>query len=238
MQELRPHKRLGVIIPYRDRKEHLKLLLPHLFKHLTLRAKVYGISFTFHIVEPSGTKPFNRGKVKNCGFKLSCLSSDYFCFHDVDMLPLVANYAPTSHAARLAWAGLSLQENYDHFFGGVVLFDKLTFEKVNGYPNIYWGWGPEDYELGQRCKLMGIDFEKRDGKYHLLYHPHNGFVSPGIHSEEAQATHLLFDKRADDLKSYIEKDGLTTLEMRLLARTPLKLEGVNLPGSYHYLIDI
>ena len=37
------------------------------------------------------------------------------------------------------------------YLGGAVGVTKTVFEKLNGYPNNYWGWGGEDDELQRRC---------------------------------------------------------------------------------------
>ena len=40
--------------------------------------------------------------------------------------------------------GLTLKEDWDNFFGAVVLFDNAAYERVNGFHNIYRGCGQED----------------------------------------------------------------------------------------------
>ena len=35
-------------------------------------------------------------------------------------------------------------------FGGVVSFPPEAVVRVNGFSNLYWGWGREDDELGDR----------------------------------------------------------------------------------------
>ncbi len=39
---------------------------------------------------------------------------------------------------------------YDTLFGGVEMFTKQHFEKINGFSNVFWGWGAEDDNLYQR----------------------------------------------------------------------------------------
>lgn len=73
---------LAIIVPYRDREDHLKEFIPHMNKYLP-DAKIV-------IVEQADEKPFNRGKLLNVGF----LETDffYYCFHDVDHLPVSVPY--------------------------------------------------------------------------------------------------------------------------------------------------
>ena len=74
-----------------------------------------------------------------------------FIFHDVDLLPspeLLPSYttpAPPNpiHIARV-WSRYS---NNAKYFGGIVSFSGDSFEKLNGFPNNFWGWGGEDDEL-------------------------------------------------------------------------------------------
>ena len=40
--------------------------------------------------------------------------------------------------------------NRGRYFGGVVAFNQEDFEKINGFPNTFWGWGGEDDEMYSR----------------------------------------------------------------------------------------
>src|SRR5262245_39454385 len=115
-------KRLAVLVPYRDREAHLAEFVPHMRQFLSAQ----GIPFQIVIIEQADPKPFNRGKLLNVGFSLVKDEVDYVCFHDVDMLPIAADYSycetPTHLAAQVEQFGWDLP--YPEYFGGVVLFDR------------------------------------------------------------------------------------------------------------------
>jgi hypothetical protein len=149
------HK-LGICIPYRNRKEHLERLVPHLSKHLTNQ----GIDHKFYVGHQVDDKLFNRGAMKNIAaeyaFNDGC---DYIAWHDVDMLTHEdADYSypednPIHIATKLSKYQYGL--GYDQYFGGVVLFTKEQAERTNGYSNDYWDWGQEDDDLFWRCYFEG-----------------------------------------------------------------------------------
>lgn len=234
----RYNKRLAIIVPYRDRPQHLKEFLPHMANYFQRDKLDRYIPVSIHIVEQGGTAAFNRGKILNCGYKLAREDADYVCFHDVDYLPLWADYSWSAKPARLAWYGLRMQEDPELFFGAVTLFDKTAFEAANGYPNVYWGWGPEDLELGRRCHFAGFGFDRRDGTYIALPHPDAGFIAPGIWTEEARQTHVVFEQRRDRLEQLMRKDGLSNLKFKLVEKRPISVAGQPLPNSFHYVVDL
>lgn len=145
------HK-LGICIPYRNRKEHIENLIPALAKHLTEK----GIEHSFYVGHQIDDKLFNRGAMKNIAahyaFEDGC---DYVAWHDVDMLPFdECDYSyPEEHPIHIATklSKYSYGLGYDQYFGGVVLFTKEQVEKTNGYSNDYWDWGQEDDDLFWRC---------------------------------------------------------------------------------------
>ena len=153
------HK-LGVIIPYREREEHLERFIEHFIKFMSDKK----IDYQIFVIEQYDLKPFNRGRLLNIGYKIAIQHGcDYVCFHDVDMLPENADYSyptkPTHLASNLSSYNYSVP--YDEYFGGVTLFNKYDFEVVNGYSNNYQGWGYEDDDLLNRCyeKKLPMDVE-------------------------------------------------------------------------------
>jgi len=152
------HK-LGLIVPYRNRPEQLATFRKKINNYLN-------IDFELIIVEQSDKKDFNRGKLLNIGFleaeKLGC---DYVIFHDVDMLPVDADYSYVSRPTHLI-TDVDLPEGvsrtlFDEYFGGVTAFPVDIFKQINGYYNEYYGWGFEDDDLLLRCLENHIDL---DGK--------------------------------------------------------------------------
>ena len=71
------HK-LGVIVPYREREEHLERFIEHFTEFMSDKK----INYQMFIVEQYDLKPFNRGRLLNIGYKLATQHGcDYFCFH-------------------------------------------------------------------------------------------------------------------------------------------------------------
>src|SRR5262249_11991833 len=101
--------RLGVVVPYRDRAEHLTQLLPHMAAYFTRDKIDKDIPVTLAIVEQPFGLPFNRGLIKNIGFKLLRDSIDYVCFHDVDFLPIWADFRWPDLPTMLIWYGYESQ---------------------------------------------------------------------------------------------------------------------------------
>lgn len=147
--------KIGIVVPYRDRENHLKEFLPSIKKTLTEQ----NIDFEIIIVEQTDTKSFNRGKLLNIGVEKAIeLGCNYVALHDVDMLPIKADYSivdrPTHIATKFTSDTNEKKIVFDTYFGGVTLFPISDYIKVNGYSNKYFGWGFEDDDLLYRCQKV------------------------------------------------------------------------------------
>lgn len=198
------HK-MGLIIPYRNREEHLKKFIPHIQKFLK--------DFPYHlfIVEQTSEKPFNRGKLLNIGFKLAKSTCDYVCFHDVDMLPVTADYSFPEQPTHLATqvGQFAFEMPYPTYFGGVTLFNVTDFEKVNGFCNQYWVWGSEDDDLRARCENVGLKIVSRTGTYISLPHPVNPQSDPLVLANRERQKEFISGN------IQLQEDGLKTLQYEL-----------------------
>ena len=209
------HK-LGICIPYRNRKEHLEKLVPHLSEYLTKQ----GIEHKFYVGHQVDDKLFNRGAMKNIAaqyaFNDGC---DYIAWHDVDMLTfgehgqINADYSypedvPVHIATKLSKYSYGL--GYDQYFGGVVLFTKEQAENINGYSNDYWDWGQEDDDLFWRCYFEGYTTGNVTNQYknkivanfngdnsHILV-PVNREISSCLHNDHTIT--MLFNPEQQDEK--------------------------------------
>jgi hypothetical protein len=144
--------KLGVIVPYRNRYEQLTAFKESITKYLESK----NINFELIIVEQDNAKLFNRGMLLNIGFKhAKRLKCDCVVFHDVDMLPVDVDYSYSQTPIHLATDDIP----FESYFGGITLFPSELFEKINGFSNLYWGWGFEDDDLRYRCVKNNIPFQ-------------------------------------------------------------------------------
>lgn len=185
-------KKLGVVVPYRDRYEHLLAFKAAITAYLDSKK----IPFELIVVEQDNAKLFNRGKLLNIGFnqakKLRC---DYVVFHDVDMIPQEVDYSYSDIPLLLATQRVS----FDEFFSSVILFPIEYFEKINGYSNNYWGWGFEDDDLLFRCKVNNIPLDNKETTTvsghtsALKFNGHNAYVESSFKPKGDSTVFILFE---------------------------------------------
>ncbi|XP_021570078.1 beta-1,4-galactosyltransferase 5 [Carlito syrichta] len=176
-----PRWKVAILIPFRNRHEHLPVLLRHLIPMLQRQR----LQFAFYVVEQVGTHPFNRAMLFNVGFQEAMKDLDWDCliFHDVDHIPESdRNYygcgqMPRHFATKLDKYMYLLP--YAEFFGGVSGLTVEQFRKINGFPNAFWGWGGEDDDLWNRVQNAGYSVSRPEGdtgKYKSIPHHHRGEV--------------------------------------------------------------
>ncbi|XP_007487263.1 beta-1,4-galactosyltransferase 6 isoform X3 [Monodelphis domestica] len=179
--DCKPRWKVAVLIPFRNRHEHL----PIFFLHLIPMLQKQRLEFAFYVIEQTGTQPFNRAMLFNVGFKEAMKDMVWDCiiFHDVDHLPENdRNYygcgeMPRHFAAKLDKYMYILP--YNEFFGGVSGLTVDQFKKINGFPNAFWGWGGEDDDLWNRVHYAGYNVTRPEGdlgKYKSIPHHHRGEV--------------------------------------------------------------
>ena len=117
--------------------------------------------FVANQVYPDSVSGFNRGTSKNVAFDVAQKEGyDYFCFHDIDMLP-EDDTCDYSYPEKVEHLAVHVEQfdyglKYQEYFGGSILFTKEHYEKINGYSNGYFNWGMEDDDLFYRTKKKGL----------------------------------------------------------------------------------
>merc|ERR1712241_1201733 len=104
-------------------------------------------------------------------------SYDCFIFHDVDLLPeddrniYSCPRQPRHMSAYIDKFNYKLP--YTDLFGGVSAITVEHYKKVNGFSNLYWGWGGEDDDMSSRLRgsnLHIVRYPSDIARYKMLKH--------------------------------------------------------------------
>lgn len=180
------HK-FSIVIPFRDRHEHLSVLVPHLRKYAEERK----LDFEIIIAEQNDNLPLRRGALRNEGVRVS--NGNIIVLHDVDYLPDSDTdywtegtdvFRAVSQVEFITMDGKPRDEHdvpsgYRHFkksvdsnfYGGVLSITKESFVKINGYNPLFEGWGLEDDEFRERIKTNKLRVVTGNGLFRALPHP-------------------------------------------------------------------
>ncbi|XP_067245945.1 beta-1,4-galactosyltransferase 1 isoform X1 [Chanodichthys erythropterus] len=184
-------QKVAMIIPFRNRDEHLKYWLYYLHPILQRQQLDYGVyvinqaessdgsrtkkgivtSKTGNVVQrrAGGEETFNRAKLLNIGYAEALKEYDYDCFvfSDVDLIPMDdRNFYKCYNQPRhlsVSMDKFGFRLPYNQYFGGVSSLSKEQFLKINGFPNNYWGWGGEDDDIYNRVTSRGMSISRPDG---------------------------------------------------------------------------
>ncbi|MET0533424.1 MAG: galactosyltransferase-related protein [Steroidobacter sp.] len=214
------NRRLTVVIPYRDREHHLQQLMPA----LTEKLREQRLDYRVLVVEQENGAMFNRGRLLNAGIHYAADFTDYYCLHDVDAVPIVANYACPSQPLRLVNKIVGLQgksRHNDYYFSGAVSIRKDQVQAANGFSNEYWGWGKEDDDFFFRLLLTELlCYYDLEGTYQDLPNPPHQQVqrrypwAPPHVRRNRRRRSLLLRGLADPAE-----DGLNTLRYEVIERS-------------------
>jgi hypothetical protein len=210
-----------IIIPFRDlsyTKERTKQLYKFINHYMNNDSQLR-LNASIIIVEQSNDgNPFNRGALLNIGFELGKNSNpDIYIFHDVDLLSSpkiyhLYNIYP-EHPIHIG-ALWKTKYNFYTFFGGINSFNKEDFEKINGFPNTFYGWGGEDDAIFNRIAINDIP----------IYKPKisNNFSESLIQdldkneNEDSKGSNVYKKRKIiEDLKNW-KYDGLNSLKFEIL----------------------
>ncbi|XP_069976734.1 beta-1,4-galactosyltransferase 2-like isoform X2 [Penaeus vannamei] len=153
-----PRWKIAIIVPFRDRQSQVGPFLYHMHKFLQRQQ----LNYTIYIVEQEGTDLFNRARLLNVGYLQALTDGPFDCyaFHDIDMLPEddrhLYHCSPQPRHLAVAASNQNYSLAYNKYFGGACLMTQEHLARVNGWSNIYWGWGGEDDDMWRRLSFENI----------------------------------------------------------------------------------
>ncbi|PSN35273.1 hypothetical protein C0J52_17555 [Blattella germanica] len=195
---------VAIVVPYRNRTIQLNTFLPYMHQYLQKQK----INYRIFIVEQSMQEAFNRAKLLNIGYVEALKHFPFHCFifHDVDLIPQkLSNIYGCTHQPRHMSSSLNTfryKLPYYELFGGVVAILKTQFELVNGFSNIFFGWGGEDDDFYSRIVNKGMSicrFPPDIARYTML-----------THEKESPSTNRF--QNLESGRDRFETDGLNTLK--------------------------
>lgn len=156
-QHCRPIFHVAIVLPYRNRIHQLNVFVNYI--HSFLQAQ--NLHYMIFVIEQIETKLFNRAKLFNVGFSEAIKIANFPCFifHDIDLIPqnLENIYACTKFPRHMSSSVNTFRYNlpYTGLFGGAISISKHQFQKVNGFSNVFFGWGGEDDDFYSRLQSKG-----------------------------------------------------------------------------------
>jgi hypothetical protein len=176
-KDCKPRQKVAIIIPYKNREEHLRALLYRLHPMLHRQKTSYCII----VAEQEDDGRFNKGAVMNAGFIEAMKIDQFDCviFHDVDMLPesdfnIYQCQQDPTHLSPLI--DKFDYKPYGTDFGGITMMRPDDYIKANGMSNLFWGWGREDDDMQHRIERADLTVVKpknyNQARYKMIPHQH------------------------------------------------------------------
>ncbi len=200
----------SIIIPYRDRQDHLEKILPR------LKEIFQNETYEIIIAEQNDEDKFQ----KNSLYNLAALRSkgELIVFHDVDYYPsdnvsyFTEESIPFYPVKQVIFLDQNDQPLSDHLVpqgyqkfkhdvgdhsGGVFVLSKSLFLKINGFNPYYKGWGKEDDDTRDKLRLLGYEWKRnKDGLFYALHHENN---HPSFNDQDFINNHHLLSNIKDTL---------------------------------------
>lgn len=195
-------QKVALIIPFRDREDHLRIFLYHMHNILQRQQLDYRVL----VIEQSAPVIFNKAALMNIGFLEAKKRGPFDCyvFHDVDMLAEDDRnmYTCLHDSPRHIGAyvnNFNYMLPYEGLIGGATGFTAAQFEKVNGFTNEFYGWGGEDDDMEKRLHAQNMTimrYPRSVSRYTMVKHgadKHNPYNFLGSMSWKYRPEHYPLD---------------------------------------------
>ena len=210
-----------ILIPYRNRKEHLDLFIKDVIPLFELYLKPFKVV----VIEQEEGKLFNRGMLLNIGFNEYKDKGKYFFTHDVDVYPnekCIKELYTKQEDNNI----VGIYTSKCNTLGGIIKFTTHHFEKINGFPNNFWGWGVEDKALQNRVEYMNIQVNKNilnnnpnRFNYFSIKNDVDDRHVDSLFNDKTHFEYEIFNTLQDSIKlKYILNSGLNNLDYKIINR--------------------
>jgi len=218
--------KLAVLIPYRNRTEHLRMFLHHM--HPIFQRQL--LDYRIFVVEQTPKEDFNRGALMNIGYAEALKRDDYDCFvfHDVDLVPeddRNTYECPISGPKHMSVAvnKWKYRLQYKNYFGGVTALSRQQFKAINGFANSFYGWGGEDDDLNHRIHNRNYTLNRNPAniaRFIMLKHDKVSMNEDLENMMEKSANNQLDDEGLNTLKYSVVQSEDLPLYTWILADLP------------------
>ncbi|OPJ67413.1 beta-1,4-galactosyltransferase 1 isoform B [Patagioenas fasciata monilis] len=197
-------QKVAVIIPFRNREEHLKYWLYYLHPILQRQQLDYGV----YVINQTCCGGSGLARDQSITGMATSVVTLAYSNSDVDLIPMDDRntykcYSQPRHLS-VSMDKFGFRLPYNQYFGGVSALSKEQFRKINGFPNNYWGWGGEDDDIYNRLVFKGMEISRPDaviGKCRMIRHSRDRKNEPNPER---------FDRIAHTRET-MSSDGLNTL---------------------------
>ena len=209
--KIKLNKKIAIISCFRDKGDGIREYQKKIFIQLMNKLLEPYCNFKIYIIEQSNDgNNFNIGKLKNIAFEMAKREDKYdnYVFCDIDTIPdyhlmfyLINEYKyPVSLAARgTRYESMNIEKRKP-FLGAMISFTSTLFEKINGYPNNFWGWGGEDDSLLNRMI---------ENKINKVYYPEIGQIIDFEENEKMVSINNIREKVKDEKKDLLKYEKLS-----------------------------
>ncbi|EEC01356.1 beta-1,4-galactosyltransferase, putative, partial [Ixodes scapularis] len=163
--------RVAILVPYRNREKQLNVFLHNMHQFLPRQQIDYGI---FVIEQVGFVTTLLFFLLLHCVFPVSTAVCIVMCKSKI-VFRAGSAYQRNGMSARVfcACASVFFKLPYYGYFGGVSVLSKKHMEFVNGFSNLYWGWGGEDDDMFNRLQHSNLDITRYPAeiaRYTMLGH--------------------------------------------------------------------
>jgi hypothetical protein len=205
-----------IIIPYRNREKHLEYFLKNSYPKLN--SKIEDLEIL--IVEQCEGKKFNRGLIINIGYHYYSNHDNYYITQDVDVNPIL-DETIDMYNHKLKDNEIYAIYSDERTLGGIVKIKGSDFNKINGFPNDFWGWGCEDKELLNRSEFNNINIKRTIVFLDMKFREKYFIIFQDNHKRESNdkygQSYILWNRLNNEQKHLvINSNGISTLNYTII----------------------